>query len=301
MNPNRHLLKLSSLLVLLLFLAACGGTDDTVTPTPPNPQPQPVIPPTPTPPTEPGGNTISGTVTGPGDVTNTVIIACLNADCESSQPAVAQTDVAGNYVLSNLTPGSYQILAIKDVDGNGDFNNGDYVGAYPSLQAPTAVTPPATGINIAMQVFDDGTGGGTPPPPTTPPGGSGISGTVTSASGDVANTVVLACPFAGTEPDCDSALSAVVTQPGPSAAYSIDNTSASQYAVISLQDVNGDPEFDYLGIYGGQNLTPVTPPASGIDIQLQAASPASLNSFNALETRALDIEANLDKIQSLFE
>ena len=295
---NRRFYVLFSLLALLL-LAACSSGPETAPITQP-----PVTPPT-TPPTQPGGNTISGTVTGPGDISNTQVVGCFSGDCGSAQSVVAVTDVSGNYTLANVTPGSYAVAAIKDVNNSGALDNGDYFGFYTlDNQNAATVTPPATGINITMQVYDDGTGGGTPPdtPPTTPPGGgSGISGTVSSASGDVANTAVLACPFTSSEPDCQSALSAVISQSGPSAAYSIDNTSTGQYAVIAVQDIEGDGNIDYIGFYSqdGQNFTPVTPPASSVDIQLVPYSGASVNvaGLGEVEMNALA----LDEFQGLLE
>lgn len=105
-------------------------------------------------------------------------------------------------------------------------------------------------------------------------GGNGsIVGTVTApAGGDVAGTRVYAC-FAD-EPGCEF-LDVTVERSGSSAAYQLLNLPSGSYGVYALKDANGDGDAvdsgDYYGFYqlipGTAEL--VTPPASGVDIQLR--------------------------------
>jgi hypothetical protein len=103
-------------------------------------------------------------------------------------------------------------------------------------------------------------------------GGSSISGMVTApAGGDVAGTEVVAC-FVN-EPGC-ARLSVEIETSGTTGSYKIDNLPNGSYGVIALKDANDDGDSsdagDYYGSYAdasGQAVL-VTPPASGIDIQL---------------------------------
>lgn len=116
-----------------------------------------------------------------------------------------------------------------------------------------------------------------PPPPETPPPpptGSSIDGTVTAPSGgDVGGTVVVACGSEECDPDVDGiSTGAPVKHTGPSAPYAMA-VAAGQYMVVAIKDANSSGELDagdYVGFYStdGQNPTPVSPPATGINIQM---------------------------------
>ncbi len=286
---NRRIYLFFSVLALLLLMAC---SSDPVTPTP-NPTPSPVIPPT------PNGNTISGTVTGPGDVSNTLVIAAVG-ETPASQ---AFADASGNYTLADLAPGSYQIIAVKDIDNNG-LTNGDYIGAYPSFEAPTPVTPPASGINITMQVYNDGSAPPEPVDPVdpTPTPGTGISGTVTALPGtDIAGTLVGACPVVGDSPDCTNPASIIeIAQAGPSAPYTLD-VSAGLYAVAAYQSADGGSTYTVVGIYeNSQNLVYVSPPASDINFQIEIAAGATSLDVSGVD-KLNSSKLNLDKLQDLLE
>ena len=122
-----------------------------------------------------------------------------------------------------------------------------------------------------MQLF----GTSTTPTPNPPIGGSGISGTVTAIdqATPVSGTVVAACPIISNEPDCDNLVFTEIDESAPSAAYSIDNLAAGQYAVIAIQDYDGDGTYEA----GGRYNQPVTPPASGINIQLALTTANATN------------------------
>lgn len=271
---------------LLLVLAGCGNDSPVAPPTTPptnpptNPPTSPRIPTIPGLPTTPDtGNSISGTVTlaGGGDVSGTAVIACPNEACTDA--AVAQADATGAYMLADLQAGTYNVFAFKDVDGDQGLSNGDYLGIYSEDgQDFTAVTPPATGIDIAMVVYDDSTP--TDPVNPSPTEGGSISGAVLyppPAGGVPVNTgVVFACYYTGDDAaPCDETLSssAEVQLAGSSNAYSVDDLQAGQYYVYAFEDTDGNGSFadpgDRVGLYPSPEAPAlISPPATGIDIAL---------------------------------
>ena len=126
-------------------------------------------------------------------------------------------------------------------------------------------------------------GGGvptTPTPPTTP-GTNSISGTVSTPSGSsaVGATRVIACYLTGNQQNpCDLTSSlGVEFGAGSSFPYTINGLSSGQYAVIATSDADGNGNFndavDFVGLYPSlSSPQPVTPPATGIDITMQASS-----------------------------
>ena len=124
------------------------------------------------------------------------------------------------------------------------------------------------------------------PGPTPPAEGGSLAGTVTApAGGDVSSTVVFACY----NNDLDRCLSitedgaftdgfssaAVVGQTGETGTYSVENLQAVQFSLIAARDSDNNGSIqdagDYFGIYlapGDSSITLVTPPQSGLAIQL---------------------------------
>jgi uncharacterized protein (DUF2141 family) len=52
-----------------------------------------------------------------------------------------------------VNPGSYAVLALKDLDGNGDFSTGDQAAAYRDVNDIQAVQAPAANIALVMKVI----------------------------------------------------------------------------------------------------------------------------------------------------
>ncbi len=110
----------------------------------------------------PGGNgSIAGTVTAPavGNVFGTEVIACVGGKpgCERLSVMLDETGSSAAYQIDNLASGSYSIIALKDVNGDGDaLDIGDYYGVSRSADgSPELVTPPASGVDIQMMVLTD--------------------------------------------------------------------------------------------------------------------------------------------------
>jgi len=102
-----------------------------------------------------GAGTISGVVSAPagGDVSGTEVFACFaNEDgCDRLGLTIDQAGATAAYRLSGLPRGSYGVYALKDADGDGVLENGDFFGYYSRASGdPILVTPPATGIDIEM-------------------------------------------------------------------------------------------------------------------------------------------------------
>jgi uncharacterized protein (DUF2141 family) len=107
----------------------------------------------------PGEGAISGTVTAPpgADVAGTLVIACGEEDC----PAGTVIETSGNsaaYTIPDVPAGQYAVFAWNDVNGSGELDDGDYFGCFGVGEECEAVSPPATGIDIAMAVIGNGPG-----------------------------------------------------------------------------------------------------------------------------------------------
>lgn len=171
------------------------------------------------------------------------------------------------------------------------MTDGDYFGIYSTDGTnPALVPPPATGVNITLEIEGEST---TPTPPVTPnppntgTGGS-IGGTVfVPTGGTVAGAgAVYACyPTGDDAVPCDETLSGIVEVQlaSSSSTYSVDNLQTGQYIVLALADADGNGSFadatDYIGFYPSVD-TPelVSPPTTGIDIQMVTSGEAGLAS-----------------------
>jgi serine protease len=57
------------------------------------------------------------------------------------------------YTLRNLSPGTYLVAAWKDVNGNEEVDDGDYLGVYTDAQGNELVQPPKTGVDFSVEVI----------------------------------------------------------------------------------------------------------------------------------------------------
>ena len=61
-------------------------------------------------------------------------------------------------MIPNLRAAQYSLYALKDSDGNGEFDDdGDYIGVYlaPGATDISLVTPPQTALTIQLLDYDD--------------------------------------------------------------------------------------------------------------------------------------------------
>ena len=222
---------------LVALLAACGGAGGS--------EPSPAL---------------SGTVFAPpgGDVSGTVVAACYQGNCDderSQTVAITQSGASAPYRFDGLEKAAYGLGAVKDVNGNGEVDVGDYGVLLDAYQ-----TPPAK-VDLKLEVLADNDGGG---------GNIGISGTLTApAGGDIKGSVVVACY----QNNCQDqrSHSVTITQSGSSAPYSVDGLEGGvSYSLLAYKDVNGNKNIslddgDYLAQAG-----PVTAPAQNVAITLQS-------------------------------
>jgi serine protease len=112
-------------------------------------------------------------VTAPtgGNIQNTLVAACIieNQQCnsQSTKTKIVQITSSGlkaNFSITGLVTGSYQVLAVKDNNGDNNLNTGDWQGCFGTATACTSVNPPKSSANVQLSVV-----GGTPPPPPGPP------------------------------------------------------------------------------------------------------------------------------------
>ena len=105
---------------------------------------------------------------------------------------------------------------------------------------------------------------------------NGISGQVTAPNGQVLSNVSVGACFGG---NCGAANSKeVLVSGGNSAGYQIGGLAPGQYAVIAIKDVNNSGGLDvgdWIGSFGPlNNLTPVTPPANNVNVQMGVVTSA---------------------------
>lgn len=160
-----HYFKHVTLLTILFFtMAACAQ---------PTNRPAPQAP------------KFSGVVHAPqgGDIAGTYVVACYVLDETCDQEKSFDTEVVGlggngTFTLSELESTAYDLFAVKDVNGDGDFfGDGDYYG-----EITGQVTPPQTGLEIQMSIV--GSAPTTPTADANTPEPYIMKGRVTNSAGE---------------------------------------------------------------------------------------------------------------------
>lgn len=109
-----------------------------------------------------GQGEIRGTVYAPPgkDVHGTIVVACHvragRCDDRSPQSKASQVTSRGasaRYVIRNLAPGEYQVLALRDVNGNGEEDASDWAGHYAASDGrPASIRPPTESIDVRLAI-----------------------------------------------------------------------------------------------------------------------------------------------------
>ena len=125
----------------------------------PSPSPDPDPPPI----ESPSSSSISVTVRAPsgGDIIDTIVNLCfIGPDgCDSDSPntkavRVASSGEAASVEFKDLAAGRYILVGVKDVDGSGALDAGDYLGCYgPSNDTCTRIEPGASDLDMQMLIY----------------------------------------------------------------------------------------------------------------------------------------------------
>ena len=139
--------QLSSILILLLLIVACSDSS------PPTFIPDPPKPP------DINDVSITGTIVMPDgeDVLGSIVGACFEGDCDSSNTKsvkLTQSGQSAGFSITGLTAGKYSVVALKDVNNNQTFDEGDYSSNV------VEVTAPATNVRLNMVLKEDDGGNG---------------------------------------------------------------------------------------------------------------------------------------------
>lgn len=186
------------------------------------------------------------------------------AGCGNNSPVPPPTTTTGGTTGTPTTTGGTTGGTTGFPTTTGGFPT--TTGGFPTTTGGTtgATTGTTTSGTTTGSTTGTTTGG------TTTGGTTGtISGTVTAPSGGtLTGGVVIACLQTDTE--CENGAVAQVASTG---SYTLTGLQTAPYEVVALADVDGSRTLtngDYIGGYttDGTNLTPVTPPATGIDINL---------------------------------
>lgn len=109
-----------------------------------------------------GPKNIEGTLSAPsgGSVRGSIVAVCPveggRISCDDPRAKQVEVNASGRsapYKVEGLEDASYAVAALRDNDGDGQLGEGDYFGYYGYPDDPKAVKPPATGINVQMQVL----------------------------------------------------------------------------------------------------------------------------------------------------
>lgn len=69
---------------------------------------------------------------------------------ETTAVVIGEDGPSAPYTLQDVPAGSYEVYAWNDLNGNGQLDDNEPFGTYPNAQAPAAVTPPASNVDVAM-------------------------------------------------------------------------------------------------------------------------------------------------------
>jgi serine protease len=102
---------------------------------------------------------VETTVSTAPSVQGTVVLACyyLGNDCDTVRSRIAQVGTGTTqaaYSLKGLDDGEYLMIAWKDLNGDTEVNNGDYIGVYTQNANLALVRPPASNVNMPLETID---------------------------------------------------------------------------------------------------------------------------------------------------
>ena len=240
-----------------------------------------------------------------GDVKDTILLACAVAGQEcNTQDSRTKRTVVGTAGASakfsfEVAAGDYMVVALKDVNKNGEFDNGDYFVCFggQSNDDCAIVRPPKQNMELRLKVVGGNPSPEPEPEPEPTPGQSSISGQVFAVAGS--NLSGARFHF------CDGATNKCqfIEYKGSAsqAPYRFDVPSG-RYYVVAHRDLNGNKELDagdHFGCFGptangGCTIFAVNGAVTGKDIRMQVlAGAGEAQSFNkSLTSQTASVSAS---------
>ncbi len=88
-------------------------------------------------------------------IAGTYVFACPVAERECNVETLPSVQieaggVSASYTIPNVPAGDYNVLGWNDLNGDGDVDAGEPVGAFPSFDTPAVVNPPASGVDFVV-------------------------------------------------------------------------------------------------------------------------------------------------------
>ncbi len=102
---------------------------------------------------------VETTVSPAPSVQGTAVLACyyLGNDCDAVRSQATQVGsgtTLASYSFKGLEEGPYLMIAWKDLNGDREINNGDYIGVYTQNANLALVRPPASNINLPLSTLE---------------------------------------------------------------------------------------------------------------------------------------------------
>ena len=89
------------------------------------------------------------------DIAGTYVFVCpvSNTKCIVNKLPFTQIKTGGlsaDYTIPNVPAGNYHVFGWNDLNGNGQVDNGEPFGSFPSSGTPQTINPPVSGVNLTL-------------------------------------------------------------------------------------------------------------------------------------------------------
>ena len=89
------------------------------------------------------------------DIAGAYVFACpvSNTKCTVNKLPFTQIETGGlsaDYTIPNVPAGNYHVFGWNDLNGNGQVDNGEPFGSFPTSGTPQTINPPVSGVNLTL-------------------------------------------------------------------------------------------------------------------------------------------------------